>query len=68
MSHRTEAELLASRNTGRYFVETRQLSWVLLIGTVLWGCFAYVSMPERKDPEIPARVAAALDLSGVRES
>jgi multidrug efflux pump subunit AcrB len=60
MSHRTEAELLASRNTGRYFVETRQLAWVLLVGTVLWGWYAYVSMPERKDPEIPARVAAAL--------
>jgi multidrug efflux pump subunit AcrB len=60
MSHHSEAELLASRNTGRYFVETRQLSWVLLVGTVLWGWYAYVSMPERKDPEIPARVAAAL--------
>ncbi len=60
MSHQSEAQLLESRNTGRYFVETRQLAWVLLIGTVLWGIYAYVSMPERKDPEIPSRVAAAL--------
>src|SRR5262249_14014586 len=33
---------------------------VLLVGVLLWGVFAYQTMPKRKDPEIPVRVAVAL--------
>ena len=47
-------------NISRFFVENRQLSWVLLIATCLWGIFAYVSMPQRKDPEILVRKAVAV--------
>jgi multidrug efflux pump subunit AcrB len=47
------------RNTARYFTETRQVSWVLLVGTVLWGIYAYVRMPKAKDPLVPVRVAVA---------
>ena len=61
MPHKSDTELIQhSHNTARFFVETRQLSWVLLLGTALWGIFAYYSMPQRKDPEVPIRVAAAL--------
>lgn len=49
-----------SRNTARYFVETRHVAWVLLVGTVLWGVFSYSRMPKRKDPDVPVRMAAAM--------
>jgi multidrug efflux pump subunit AcrB len=47
------------KNTARYFTERRQVSWVLLIGTVVWGVFAYIRMPKAKDPLVPVRVAVA---------
>src|SRR5215470_15835751 len=61
MAHKSDQEIIrTNRNTARFFVENRHISWVLLVATVLWGVFAYVSMPKRKDPEIQVRVAAAL--------
>jgi multidrug efflux pump len=61
VAHRSDADLIAhSRNTARFFTETRHISWVLLIGTVLWGAYGYFMMPQRKDPDIPVRVAVAL--------
>jgi multidrug efflux pump subunit AcrB len=61
MSHRPEQEMIQkTRNTARFFAENRHISWVLLIGTILWGIFGYLTMPKRKDPEIPVRVAAAI--------
>src|SRR6266699_2756267 len=46
-------------NVPRFFVEHPQVSWVLLIGVLAWGWFGYRSMPQRKDPDIPVRVALA---------
>lgn len=61
MAHKTDAEIVQhTHNTSRFFVENRQIAWVLLIGTVLWGWYGYHSMPQRKDPDIPVRVAVAL--------
>lgn len=62
MSHgKTDAEIIAGkRNTARFFVETRQIAWVLLIGTCIWGLYGYFSMPQRKDPEVQVRTAVAL--------
>src|SRR5262244_1754436 len=61
MAHKSDAEMIEkSRNTARFFVEHRQIAWILLIGTVLWGWYGYNSMPQRKDPDIPVRVAVAL--------
>ena len=61
MAHRSDADLIAhSRNTARYFTETRHISWVLLIGTVVWGIYGYLKMPQRKDPDVPVRIAVAL--------
>ncbi|HUJ93976.1 MAG TPA: efflux RND transporter permease subunit [Terriglobales bacterium] len=60
MALKTEADLVAhSHNTARYFVEHRQISLVLLIGVFMWGWYGYESMPKRKDPSIPVRVAVA---------
>jgi hypothetical protein len=61
MAHKGDAEMIEKgRNTARFFVEHRQTAWMLLIGTVLWGWYGYRSMPQRKDPDIPVRVAVAL--------
>jgi len=61
MAHRTDADIIEkTHNTARFFVEHRHIAWVLLIGTVLWGWYGYNSMPQRKDPDIPVRVAVAL--------
>src|SRR5512135_3800209 len=49
-----------SRNVARFFVNNRQIAWVALFATILWGVFGYMSMPKRKDPDIPVRVAVAI--------
>src|SRR6266700_7232731 len=48
-----------THNAPRFFVEHPQVSWVLLTGVLIWGWFGYHSMPQRKDPDIPVRVAVA---------
>src|SRR6202171_6818632 len=48
-----------THNLPRFFVEHPQVSWVLLIGVLIWGWFGYHSMPRRRDPDIPRRVAVA---------
>ena len=61
LHHRSDAEIIAgSHNTARFFVENRQIAWVLLLGTVAWGGYGYFSMPQRKDPDIPARQAMVI--------
>src|SRR5258705_13652481 len=49
-----------THNVSRFCVEHPQIAWVLLIGTLLWGTFGYLSMPQRKDPDIAVRQAVAL--------
>src|SRR5262245_43376509 len=49
-----------THNTARFFTETRHVSWVLLLGTLLWGVYGYFKMPQRKDPDTPVRQALAL--------
>jgi multidrug efflux pump subunit AcrB len=48
------------QNTAKFFTENRQISWVLLIVTLLWGAYAYSAMPKRKDPEVKVRKALAV--------
>ncbi len=48
------------QNTAKFFTETRQLSWVLMVVTLLWGAYAYYAMPKRKDPELKVRKALAV--------
>jgi multidrug efflux pump len=47
-------------SVARFFVENRHVSWVLLIGVVAWGVWAYRAMPKRKDPDIPVRQVAVI--------
>ncbi len=62
MAHgKSDSEMIKStHNTARFFVETRHVSWVLLIATCLWGVYGYLTMPQRKDPEVQVRQAVAL--------
>jgi multidrug efflux pump subunit AcrB len=46
-----------THNTARFFTETRHVAWVMLIFTLAWGVYGYLAMPQRKDPDIPMRVA-----------
>jgi multidrug efflux pump subunit AcrB len=58
MAHPDDATLVATKhNTARYFTEQRQVAWVALVGTIVWGIIGYFSMPQRKDPEIPVTSA-----------
>ncbi|HEU5249662.1 MAG TPA: efflux RND transporter permease subunit [Thermoanaerobaculia bacterium] len=59
--HKSDDEIVrTTHNTARFFTENRQIAWVALVGTLLWGVFGYLSMPQRKDPDVPARVAVAI--------
>lgn len=59
-AHRSDAEIIATdHNIARYFTEHRQVALILLLATFVWGFFGYHSMPKRKDPDIPVRVASA---------
>jgi multidrug efflux pump subunit AcrB len=62
MSHHQNehAAIERTHNTARFFTETRQVAWVLLIGTMLWGVYGYLQMPQRKDPDVQVRQALAL--------
>src|ERR1700728_3726822 len=60
MAHMSDEERIRTTyNTSRYFVEHREIAWACLAAVVLWGIYGYFAMPQRKDPEIPVRVAVA---------
>lgn len=50
----------STHNTARFFTVNRQIAWVLLVGTLLWGAYGYIQMPKRKDPLFPINYAAAV--------
>src|SRR5262245_27256784 len=58
---RSDAEIVRStHNTARFFTENRHVSWALLVLTLGWGAFGYLRMPQRKDPDVPVRLAVAM--------
>src|SRR5215831_7525598 len=59
MAHQKGDQPEETRNVSRFFVEHPQISWVLLICVLAWGWFGFTNMPQRKDPDIPVRVALA---------
>jgi multidrug efflux pump subunit AcrB len=59
--HSTDQEMIRTeRNAARYFTENRQIAWVVLVATVIWGVYGYIRMPKRKDPEFPVVISAAV--------
>lgn len=56
-----ESDLIhETKNSSRFCVETRQVAWVLLLGVLVWGVYAYFAMPQRKDPDVPVRKAVVV--------
>ena len=53
-------QIESTHNIARYFTEHRHVAWVVLISILLWGVYGYLRMPQRKDPDIPVRVAMAI--------
>lgn len=48
------------KSVARFFVENRHVSWVLFVAVIVWGVWAYETMPKRKDPDIPVRQVAVV--------
>src|SRR5262245_18986584 len=60
MTHRSDEWRIQNvHNTARFFTETPQVAWMVLVATVLLGIFGYLRMPQRKDPDVPVKVALA---------
>src|SRR5262245_18912778 len=60
MAHKSDAELVEHvHNSSRFFVENRQIAWACMLAVLAWGVYGYTSMPQRKDRDIPVRVAVA---------
>ena len=59
MAIENKQEITNRRNVSRFFVEHPHISWMLLVGVLVWGWFGYTSMPQRKDPDIPVRLGVA---------
>ena len=61
MAHRSDDWLIANvHNTARFFTEHPHIAWMTLVATLIWGIVGYVRMPQRKDPDIPVKVAMAI--------
>jgi multidrug efflux pump subunit AcrB len=58
--HSDEWRIQNTHNTARFFTETRHVSWTVLVITVIAGVFGYFGMPQRKDPDVPVRMALAI--------
>ena len=59
MTAENTEEITGRRNVPKFFVDHPQISWMLLLGVLVWGWFGYRSMPQRKDPDIPVRLGVA---------
>src|SRR5262245_38928985 len=61
MAHKPDSWFIQNKhNTARFFTENRHISWMVLVATVAWGIFGYFNMPQRKDPDVPVRLAVAI--------
>jgi len=59
-SHHGAKNVEETRNFSRFCIENPHISWVLLLGTVVWGIYGYLNMPQRKDPDIPIKQAMVI--------
>src|SRR5512147_165442 len=61
MTHKSDDWQIANvHNTARFFTEHPHIAWMTLVAAVLWGIVGYLRMPQRKDPDIPVKVAMAI--------
>jgi len=56
--HHSETEVSTIKGgLARFFAEKREVAWVAMILTLLWGCYAYTQLGQQEDPTIPIRSA-----------
>lgn len=55
--HHSPHSTPAKGGVAQYFVEKRGVSWLCLIGLLVWGWIAYHALPQQEDPTIPQRTA-----------
>ena len=48
---------IKSGGLAQYFVEHREVSWLILVGILIWGAVAYTRLGQQEDPTIPQRIA-----------
>jgi multidrug efflux pump subunit AcrB len=60
MSQHLSPEEMAAKthNLARFSVENPQLTWMFLLIVLVAGVFAYRGLPQRKDPDIPNKIAS----------
>ena len=46
--------------TSQFFVYRRSIAWTALVATLLWGVYAYLSMPQRHDPDTTVGTAVVV--------
>src|SRR5260370_5091215 len=57
--HQSVEEMIAgTRNLARLSVENPSLTWMFLLIIMVAGFFSYRGLPQRKDPDIPNKIAA----------
>ena len=58
MAHSSPSEKPALRGgLAQYFVEHREVGWLVLVAVLVWGWISYRSLPQQEDPTIPSRTA-----------
>src|SRR5512141_2337774 len=57
MSHSNSRNEFKSGGLAQFFVEHREVSWLMLIGTLVWGALVYGRLGQQEDPAIPHRTA-----------
>lgn len=55
--HSSTSNEIKSGGLAQFFVEHREVSWLLLIGVLVWGALVYGKLPQQEDPTIPQRTA-----------
>jgi multidrug efflux pump subunit AcrB len=48
------------QNLARFFIEQQHVAWVSLAVALLWGIYGLLTMPQRKDPDVPVRSAMVI--------
>ncbi len=62
MAHgESDADILKNtHNLSRFCMEYPQITWVMLVLFMIWGVAGWMSMPQRKDPDVPVRQSRIL--------
>ena len=61
MAHEHDKQSTGEKqNLARFFIEQQHVAWVCLAVALLWGIYGLLTMPQRKDPDVPVRSAMVI--------